>query len=124
MPRLCLVVMSAFLLGACGPNSLVNAVEDDRYAQAMVLLWLGADPDGSDADGKTPLRFAVRYHDYEMAKLLLDHGATVTDSIKSVVGMSAMDARLLGRSFFAPAHFFAHKAISSITCPRSNGSSY
>lgn len=50
----------------------------DRLKMAKLLLASGADVNGADESGHTPLREAVlETNDYDLARLLLRHGASL-----------------------------------------------
>jgi hypothetical protein len=58
-----------------GTRSLMMAAYYNCLETADVLLEKGADPDGKDNSGFTPLMISVQHGDYDMAWLLLDKGA-------------------------------------------------
>lgn len=55
--------------------ALLEAARRGDVGEARKLLKAGANPNGRDAEGDTPLLAAVRKDDAEMVILLLDHGA-------------------------------------------------
>lgn len=58
--------------------AIVGAQEVARF-----LSDRGADPNGSDAEGNTPITLATKYGRAEMIKLLIDHGARPLDPVMS-----------------------------------------
>jgi ankyrin repeat protein len=58
--------------------AIVGAQEVARF-----LLARGADPNGSDSEGNTPITLAMRYGRNEMIKLLIDHGVRPLDPVMS-----------------------------------------
>ena len=59
---------------AVNATALVNAAAKGDTAKVTKLLAKGADPDGPDKDGATPLMVAFAQGQYEVAKVLLDAG--------------------------------------------------
>ncbi|KAK6827461.1 serine/threonine-protein kinase ripk4 [Apiospora arundinis] len=60
-------------------SSLVHLLSYENYSKkaAKLLIEAGADVDGSDNNGNTPLIHASRANDLEIATLLINHGAYV-----------------------------------------------
>lgn len=58
---------------------LVHACKHGRAAEAKLLLKSGADPDETNQvdDSHTPLIYAIKRHDHELVRDLIDHGADV-----------------------------------------------
>lgn len=61
-----------------GEPLLIAAVNSTKSKTVLALLQAGADVNGADADGNTPLLHAARNGDFAMTKLLLEHGADKT----------------------------------------------
>jgi hypothetical protein len=58
------------------PNvALLGAAENASLVQVSQLLKSGANPNVANEKGETPLMFAAKYGDFQMAKLLLEAGA-------------------------------------------------
>jgi ankyrin repeat protein len=62
-----------------GRDDLINAVIDGDRGRVELLLAGGAYPNVADHAGWTPLHFAAQNNDAEIATLLLQHGASVSD---------------------------------------------
>ena len=64
--------------GAALNTALKRATTMSELRVVVALIEAGADPNGSDSDGDTPLHYAVRFWPrQEVSRALLRHGATV-----------------------------------------------
>lgn len=70
-----------------GNNTALNLASQAGHAEVIKrLLAAGADVENKDSGlGLTPLAYAAVHEHYEVAQLLLAHGARVTDDLLSVV---------------------------------------
>lgn len=73
-----------------GEPLLIAAVNSTKSKTVLALLQAGADVNGTDADGNTPLLHAARNGDFAMTKLLLEHGADKTRA--NANGLRPVDA--------------------------------
>ena len=64
--------------GAAAQSTLVDAARNAEHAAAMALLAERADPNQAEADGTTPLHWAVHHDDAALVKRLLEVGADVS----------------------------------------------
>jgi ankyrin repeat protein len=60
-----------------GIPALVDAARNAEHATAVALLAERAEPNQSEADGTTPLHWAVHHDDADLVRRLLDAGANV-----------------------------------------------
>jgi ankyrin repeat protein len=58
-------------------KALLEGCESGDYNKVRLALNFGADVNAKKYDGRTPLHWASRYNDIEIAKLLLKAGADV-----------------------------------------------
>jgi ankyrin repeat protein len=63
--------------GAAAQGSLVDAARNDDHKTAVALLAERADPNQVEADGTTPLHWAVHFNDADLVIRLLEAGASV-----------------------------------------------
>src|SRR5688572_1703679 len=71
-------LLLAFAAGSvAAQGTLVEAVRNDDHAAAVALLAERADPNQAEADGTTPLHWAVHYDDADLVTRLLEAGANV-----------------------------------------------
>jgi ankyrin repeat protein len=63
---------------ALADSPLADAIEDGRREAALELLAEGADVNGSQGDGTTPLHWAVYKIDIDLARGLLERGANAS----------------------------------------------
>jgi uncharacterized protein len=82
------VIGLAAASGASAAVSLLDAAKSADRATALAALEQRADPNLTDADGTTPLIWAVHNDDAELVKRLLEAGADV--SAKNSYGATAM----------------------------------
>src|SRR5512134_4126196 len=79
MPVRALALMLALAAGgAAAQSTLVDAARNAERAAAMALLAERADPNQAEADGTTPLHWAVHHDDAELVNRLLAAGADVS----------------------------------------------
>jgi ankyrin repeat protein len=72
-------LLLAFVAGsAAAQSSLVEAARNDDHARAVALLAERADPNEAEADGTTPLHWAVHYDDADLVVRLIEAGANVS----------------------------------------------
>ena len=76
-------------------TALHFATAENRVENALILLNAGADVDAKDADGNTPLHYAVWGRE-DVVTLLLRHGADM--SLKNKDGYTAEDFANFSRS--------------------------
>ncbi len=81
---LILILLWAIVIGpepptrfAISPDELVRAVTIQRESLIDLCLIEGVDPNGHDAQGRTPLLIAMSQEDWKTARRLLDAGALV-----------------------------------------------
>src|SRR5687767_13975433 len=83
-PRLWVNVLSAFALvtclaGASAPEApIADAAMQNDVAAVRALLRQGADVNAAQGDGMTALHWAAQRGNAELARLLLDSGASLT----------------------------------------------
>jgi ankyrin repeat protein len=68
---------------------LLHAIHKAQPAAAAALLAAGANPNGTDSDGTTPLMMAAGYGYTGIVKLLLAHGANPRKATRD--GITAID---------------------------------
>lgn len=57
------------------PNPLLLAMSQKKWDAAILLINNGADVNIAKDNGKTALYYAKKFNKYDIAKLLVDHGA-------------------------------------------------
>ena len=72
-------LLLAFAAGSvAAQGALVDAARNDDHGAAVALLAERADPNQAEADGTTPLHWAVHYDDADLVARLLEAGANVS----------------------------------------------
>jgi ankyrin repeat protein len=72
------LVLALFAGSAGAQTALVDAARNADHATAVALLAERADPNQAEADGTTPLHWAVHYDDAELVARLIEAGANVS----------------------------------------------
>ena len=80
----------------CFDSNFATAVQEGKCAIAQLFLEAGFDASQRDTDGTPLLSLAVRNSQYEMASLLLDHGAEINLCSKDRSYSALMEAAQLG----------------------------
>jgi uncharacterized protein len=90
-------MLNALLILALASASLVDAVKSGDKAAAVALIGQRADVNATEADGTTPLHWAVHRGDLDLAQRLIRAGAKV--NVKNDYGSTPMsEAAILGRA--------------------------
>ena len=71
------VLIEDYTLWERQPRSKRSTIMDNTRSTVSLLLEHGADPNSRDALGNTPLHWALRYQDEQLATQLLEHQACV-----------------------------------------------
>jgi len=90
-------MMFTFLIAALAAVSFVDIVKSGDRAAAMTLIAQRADVNAPEADGTTPLHWAVHHGDLDLTRRLIRAGAKV--NVKNAFGSTPMsEAAVLGRA--------------------------
>src|SRR5688572_3841579 len=110
-------MMFTFLIAALAAVSFVDIVKSGDRAAAMTLIAQRADVNAPEADGTTPLHWAVHHGDLDLTRRLIRAGAKV--NVKNAFGSTPMsEAAVLGRADLLEALL---KAGADVESPNADG---
>lgn len=79
-------------------TSLIKAVYDGNESRVRALVSSGANLEERKSDESTPLLLAAETDQFEIAEILIDHGANIwaTSEFGDTVGYATEQSRLIG----------------------------